>query len=107
MQASRRVTTAPHISFSEPVGWVRRLAHCAAATRGGARRWVMFKAVPTAIAVAGLLVVASLAEAHDSWISRGAYRNPAGEWCVRDNDCESPSQVGSSGRGWFINCSGV
>jgi len=63
----------------------------------------MFKTVPTAIAVAGFVIVAPLAEAHDSWISRGAYRNPAGEWCCGDNDCESPSQVGSSGRGWIIN----
>lgn len=25
--------------------------------------------------------------AHDSWISRGAHRNLAGEWCCGDGDC--------------------
>lgn len=25
--------------------------------------------------------------AHDSWISRGALRNPAGEWCCGEGDC--------------------
>lgn len=39
---------------------------------------------------AALLIVTSLiapAWAHDSWISRGALRNAAGEWCCGDNDC--------------------
>jgi len=40
----------------------------------------------------GLLVVVPMllsgaAFAHDTWISRGAYRNPAGEWCCGANDC--------------------
>ena len=25
--------------------------------------------------------------AHDIWINRGAYRNPAGEWCCGAEDC--------------------
>lgn len=25
--------------------------------------------------------------AHDSWISRGAHRNAAGEWCCGEGDC--------------------
>ncbi len=25
--------------------------------------------------------------AHDVWISRGSYRNPAGEWCCGAEDC--------------------
>ena len=25
--------------------------------------------------------------AHDSWISRGGLRNPAGEWCCGEGDC--------------------
>lgn len=36
------------------------------------------------------LVVASLASpsaAHDAWISRGVYKNPAGEWCCGTSDC--------------------
>jgi hypothetical protein len=31
--------------------------------------------------------IASLALAHDSWISRGGHRNGAGEWCCGEGDC--------------------
>ena len=34
-----------------------------------------------------VLVIASEALAHDSWISRGGLRNPAGEWCCGEGDC--------------------
>jgi hypothetical protein len=27
------------------------------------------------------------AHAHDIWINRGAYKNPAGEWCCGASDC--------------------
>ena len=33
---------------------------------------------------------------------RGAYRNPAGEWCCGDNDCESPDRVAVTGKGWVV-----
>ena len=33
------------------------------------------------------MVVTSAALAHDTWISRGSYKNPAGEWCCGANDC--------------------
>jgi len=39
------------------------------------------------IAVFALLSLASQALAHDSWISRGALRNSAGEWCCGEGDC--------------------
>jgi hypothetical protein len=29
----------------------------------------------------------SVALAHDIWISKGTYRNPAGEWCCGAEDC--------------------
>ena len=29
----------------------------------------------------------SVALAHDIWISKGIYRNPAGEWCCGAEDC--------------------
>ena len=41
-------------------------------------RWLVASAV---------LFVASDALAHDSWISRGGLRNPAGEWCCGEGDC--------------------
>jgi hypothetical protein len=41
------------------------------------------------------------ASAHDSWISRGAHKNAAGEWCCGEGDCFMiPSEqvhVGSGG----------
>jgi hypothetical protein len=37
--------------------------------------------------VAQVLLFGSVARAHDSWISRGALRNGAGEWCCGDGDC--------------------
>ena len=38
--------------------------------------------------VAGcVVIIASEALAHDSWISRGALRNAAGEWCCGEGDC--------------------
>jgi len=38
--------------------------------------------------VAGcVVVIASVALAHDSWISRNALRNAAGEWCCGEGDC--------------------
>ena len=39
------------------------------------------------LVVGALLSVASQALAHDSWISRGALRNGAGEWCCGEGDC--------------------
>lgn len=36
------------------------------------------------IAASGLITAAA---AHDSWISRGALRNAAGEWCCGEGDC--------------------
>lgn len=60
----------------------------------------------------GLLLLAPLllyplarAEAHDSWISRGGLRNPAGEWCCGDGDCAlmDPKTVTSTSRGYHFN----
>ena len=39
-----------------------------------------------ALALAGALLLAP-AQAHDSWISRNALRNSAGEWCCGEGDC--------------------
>ena len=34
-----------------------------------------------------LVLSSSAAFAHDIWISRGTYKNPAGEWCCGAEDC--------------------
>jgi hypothetical protein len=45
------------------------------------------------VLVLSLSSVAALA--HDTWINRGSYKNPAGEWCCGAEDCGvvSPSAV--------------
>jgi hypothetical protein len=60
-------------------------------------------AVWTAFLLAGAALNAPAAEAHDSWISKGGYRNAAGEWCCGESDCESPERIASTGRGWVVN----
>src|SRR5436305_120950 len=55
--------------------------------------------------LAGLLLSAiSGAIAHDSWISRGLFRNTAGEWCCGDGDCfiVPPDQVSTIGKGYRL-----
>jgi len=50
------------------------------------------------------LCLASVAPAHDSWISRGQFRNTAGEWCCGEGDCfmVPPDQVGMIGSGYRV-----
>jgi hypothetical protein len=48
------------------------------------------------------LVGATPALAHDSWISAGGFRNPAGEWCCGLGDCSvvPPENVKMSAAGY-------
>ena len=39
------------------------------------------------LALVFIVLFAAGALAHDSWISRGALKNPAGEWCCGAGDC--------------------
>jgi hypothetical protein len=43
--------------------------------------------------------------AHDMWISRGAYKNPAGEWCCGASDCGivSPNSVKPVTGGYLLH----
>ena len=61
--------------------------------------------VSSRIALFGIALIWMIAEtsptlAHDSWINRGGYRNPAGEWCCGDYDCQSTDQIAVTGKGW-------
>jgi len=53
----------------------------------------MSKLAAIAAGIAALIVCDSPAFSHDSWISKGGYRNSIGEWCCGDNDCESPERL--------------
>jgi hypothetical protein len=56
--------------------------------------------VPTAIVFVTVAANTPVANAHDSWINKGGYRNPAGEWCCGEFDCSSPEHVATTGTGW-------
>jgi len=43
--------------------------------------------VPPAMAFAMMLLFVSSLCAHELWISRNNYKNPAGEWCCGAEDC--------------------
>lgn len=51
------------------------------------------------------LPLSSMATAHDSWISRGAHKNGAGEWCCGAGDCAlmDPKSVGYTSIGYTVS----
>lgn len=56
-----------------------------------------------------LSLLGSAALAHDVWISRGSYRNPAGEWCCGAEDCGvvPPGAVKAGTGGYSLRGSGT
>jgi hypothetical protein len=57
---------------------------------------------------AAVLLIAVPSFAHDSWISRGALRNAAGEWCCGEGDCfiVPGNQVNSTPAGYRLLLNG-
>lgn len=55
------------------------------------------------VLVLSLLYYSALA--HDAWISRGGFKNPAGEWCCGAEDCGvvSPSAVKAGSGGYSLS----
>lgn len=51
-----------------------------------------------------LTVCGSAAYAHDIWINRGSFKNPAGEWCCGAEDCGvvSPKAVHAVRGGYSV-----
>jgi len=47
----------------------------------------MSRLLSRSLLVFALSLLCSSALAHDMWISKGAYKNPAGEWCCGADDC--------------------
>jgi hypothetical protein len=55
--------------------------------------WPMKRQLRGAVSVVLSLLVASSASAHDSWISKRRYLDPASrEWCCDENDCQKLEQ---------------
>lgn len=54
--------------------------------------------------VLAVSVASSAALAHDTWINRSSYKNPAGEWCCGAEDCGvvSPSAVKTGSGGYSL-----
>jgi len=53
-----------------------------------------------ALGFASFLLIAADTTAHDSWISRGALRNAAGEWCCGEGDPFNETQPSPDGAFW-------
>jgi hypothetical protein len=49
-------------------------------------------------------LISSVAFAHDIWINKGSFKNPAGEWCCGAEDCGvvSPNAVHASSAGYSL-----
>ena len=64
----------------------------------------MFGILARLFVVSAILLFASDVIAHDSWISRGAHRNTAGEWCCGDGDCfvVAPERIVVTAGGYAI-----
>jgi hypothetical protein len=56
------------------------------------------------VLLSSVVCLLSSASAHDSWISRGALRNGAGEWCCGEGDCfvVPTEQVSARANGYHI-----
>jgi hypothetical protein len=52
--------------------------------------------------VVSLCLGAGSALAHDSWVSKGGFKNGAGEWCCGAYDCKSYEKAASTPIGWMI-----
>jgi hypothetical protein len=57
------------------------------------------------VTLATVLLLGSIALAHDTWISRGGLRNAAGEWCCGIGDCAvmDPTAVGYTPAGYSVS----
>ena len=57
------------------------------------------------VAVVTVLLLGSIATAHDSWISRSGLKNAAGEWCCGAGDCAlmDPKTVGYTPTGYSVS----
>ena len=64
----------------------------------------MSRTLVRSLLVLVLSLFSSAALAHDIWISRGTYKNPAGEWCCGAEDCGvvSPNAVKAGTGGYSL-----
>ena len=51
---------------------------------------------------AAFLLAAPPVHAHENWVSKGRYKNAAGEWCCGAYDCKSYQEIASTPHGWMI-----
>lgn len=62
----------------------------------------MFRSIVTALLLGIALLLAPAVLAHDSWISRGSFKNTAGEWCCGEGDCFVVQGVTTSSSGYVL-----
>jgi hypothetical protein len=59
-------------------------------------------AIALALAFVFLVLLPGAARAHDNWVSRGNYRNAAGEWCCNAYDCKDGLSFRATSIGWLM-----
>jgi hypothetical protein len=64
----------------------------------------MPRTLTRSLIVLSFSLVSSAAFAHDIWINKGSFKNPAGEWCCGAEDCGvvSPNAVHASSAGYSL-----
>ena len=64
----------------------------------------MPRTLTRSLIVLSFSLVSSAAFAHDIWINKGSFKNPAGEWCCGAEDCGvvSPNAVHASAAGYSL-----
>ncbi|HZP68391.1 MAG TPA: hypothetical protein VFB29_00490 [Pseudolabrys sp.] len=72
-----------------------------AAGNGGAVAVALLSAILLVLFLVWAL--STYANAHESWINRGGYKNGAGEWCCGDYDCKSYGATTSTATGWMLD----
>jgi hypothetical protein len=63
----------------------------------------MSRTLVRSLLVLVLSLFSTAAFAHDSWINRGGFKNPGGEWCCGDYDCKSYKTASTAATGWMID----
>lgn len=63
---------------------------------------LIYAAAAIVLLIAALWALTALAHNDAEWISRGAHRNTAGEWCCGVGDCFMVEPVRITNRGYLI-----
>ncbi|MDP2408868.1 MAG: hypothetical protein Q8M26_01115 [Pseudolabrys sp.] len=63
----------------------------------------MLRTLVRSLLFLSLPLFGTAALAHDSWISRGGFKNAGGEWCCGTYDCKAYTKAQSTSVGWVLD----